>query len=78
VILLREARRPHCLFGFRIAVREPSPVDNSDWQWQDREDPEGSIPQGSAQVIFANLMERVEAADMGLPEECDPDGITWI
>ena len=78
VILFREARRPQCLFGFRIGSREPPPIDNPDWQWQESEDPEGRIPQGHATVIFGNLMEQVEAADMGLPKECDPHGITWI
>src|SRR5947209_5810793 len=78
VILFREVGRPHCLFGFRTLAHEPPPMHSPEWQWQASEDPEGGIPQIHAEIIFVNLQERIEAADMGLPEECNPGSITWV
>ncbi len=75
VILFREVQRPHCLFGFRMVAREPVEPEQ---QWKEEEDPEGRAPIGHGTVIYGNLMEHIQAADMGLPDECDPDGITWI
>ena len=75
VILFREAERPHCLFGFRMFAREPVAPGQ---QWKEKEDPEGRAPIGHGTVIYGNLMEQLQAADMGLPKDCDPDGITWI
>ena len=75
VILFREAGHPNCLFGFRMFAREPVELER---QWKENEDPEGRAPIGHGTVIYGNLMEHIQAADMGLPEECDPDGITCI
>ena len=78
VILSREVRRPQCLFGFRTYAREPSPPGAFEWQRNIWDDPEGEGPQVDADMIAARLREEVEAADIGLPEKCDPTGITWI
>jgi hypothetical protein len=67
VILFREARRPHRVFGFRTPAREPVSPHTPD-----------PPPETVAATIFGNLMERVEAADMGLPKNCDASDITWI
>ena len=75
VVLFREAERPHCLFGFRTLAREPVEPER---QWKEEEDPQERIPIGHGTVIYGNFMEQLQAADMGLPEECDPQGITWI
>lgn len=75
VILFRVAERPHCLFGFRMFAREPVEPGQ---QWKENEDPEGHAPIGHGTVIYGNLMEHIQATNMGLPEECGPDGITWI
>lgn len=73
VILFREVRRPQCIFGFRMELHEPGrPVLNT-LDGREIEDPDSW-----ANVIFANFQERIEAADMGLPEDCDPAGITWV
>jgi hypothetical protein len=32
----------------------------------------------AAEILYANLQEHVEAADMGLPKDCDPNSINWI
>jgi hypothetical protein len=71
VILFRTARHPHCLFGFRMAARELG-------EWEGNTDPEELVPTAQGMVIYANFKEQIEASDMGLPEECHPDGITWI
>jgi hypothetical protein len=67
VILFREVRRPRCVFGFRMETREPGIPPTPD-----------ESPEGWGEVIFANLQERIEAVDMGLPEDCDSNSITWI
>jgi hypothetical protein len=78
VLLFREVGRPHCLFGFRTDACEPPPADQPDWKWDESSDPQREFPQGTAEMIFANLQEHVEASDMGLPANCNPDGVTWI
>lgn len=71
VILFRTARRPHCLFGFRMAAREQE-------KWEGDTGPEELGPTAQGIVVYSNFMEQIMASDMGLPEECHPDGITWI
>lgn len=78
VILFREVHRPQCLFGFRTPVREPTPSGASQWQKDLWDDPEGTGPQTDADMIVARLRESIEAADIGLPMNCDPRDITWI
>lgn len=76
VILFREAERPDCLFGFRMPAREPVA---SGQEWKENEDHEGRVPIGHGTVIYGNLMEQLQAADMGLPKNCAADDdITWI
>jgi hypothetical protein len=78
VILFREVRRPQCIFGFRTLAREPTPPGALEWQGKVWDDPEGTGPQVDADMIVASLREEIEAADIGLPENCDPTSITWI
>jgi hypothetical protein len=73
IILFREVRRPQCIFGFRAVAHEPTPQFMSDGRLGDVNDPEGW-----AAVIYANFRERIEALDMGLPEQCSEQGITWV
>lgn len=75
VIVFRASGHPNCLFGFRMFASEPVEPER---QWKENEDPEGQEPIGHGTVIFGNLMEHIQAADMGLPGECVQDGITWI
>ncbi len=72
VILFRAAQYPHCLFGFRTNA-SPHQVIRPDGSLVLDDDPEGS-----AEILYANLQEHVEAADMGLPKDCDPNSINWI
>lgn len=79
VILFREAARPHCLFGYRVPAREDIVQGASEEQRKIWYDPEGIGPQVYADIIVNGwLRERIEAADMGLPSNCDPHSITWI
>ena len=31
-----------------------------------------------AKLFLIHLEEEIEAVDLGLPEDCDPDTITWV
>lgn len=75
VIVFRAVGRPHCLFGFRMLAREPVVPE---LQGKESEDPEELTPIAQGWVIYANLMERIQAADMGLPKDCATEGITWL
>ena len=68
-VLFRVKSRPECLFGYR-------------WGrfWAEIETGgRGEEPESYAHVIWANLIERLEAADSPpLPEDCDAKEVTWI
>jgi hypothetical protein len=68
VVLFREASRPGCLFGFRATAVGPSEAGAGAY----------SDPEGWALVILANFDESLMAANRGLPDECDPNGVTWV
>ena len=72
VILFRDPQRPRCLFGFRT---DPSPPQVLT---ADGDEVADEYSEGHAEILYVNLMEHVEAADMGLPKECTDNGITWI
>jgi hypothetical protein len=72
VILFRAVQYPHCLFGFRTSASPPQ-VLRPDGSTTPDDDPEGN-----AEIIYANLQEHVEAADMGLPKDCHADSVNWI
>jgi hypothetical protein len=78
VLLFREARRPQCIFGLRTPAREPTLPGTFEGQRKVWDDPAGIGPQVDADMIAARLREHIEAADIGLPQECDAGGITWI
>lgn len=64
VILLRDLKRPECLFGRRAPTVEPM-VDHMD-------------PQFWATVVWANLEEDLTAIGYGLPKQCSLVEITWF
>ncbi len=79
VILFREAARPHCLFGFRAPALEGTVQGASEEQQRAWNNPEGTGPQVYADIIVNGwLREHIEAGDMGLPANCDPESIIWI
>lgn len=79
-ILFREESRPRCLFGFT------APAVETGWDTDptsDTIDIDPSLgysgPEEWASIFVAvGFMEQVEALGYGLPEECDPEGVTWV
>ncbi len=67
IILFREARRLQCLFGLRS---HPSYFEGNAAN--------ETYAVGAAQEIYSSLKELIEAADMGLPEDCADNSITWV
>lgn len=79
-ILFREEARPWCLFGFTAnAVENGKDTDPT----SDTIDIDPSLgysePKEWANIFVVTLFEeQVEALGYGLPEDCDPEGITWV
>ena len=81
-ILLRDAARPRCLFGWRFPATEAD-VDALEgvehpalWEEGVRGPEQAEIWAGT--FVRTNFEEEIEAAGHGLPSECDPESITWI
>ncbi len=66
VVIVRDDTRPDCRFGFR----EPL------WD-QGTPDPHWPTPEELAWRIMLGLEEMIQPLGWGLPDECDPQGITW-
>jgi hypothetical protein len=76
VVLFREDARPECLFGRRwskIWAMELEDQQGLSVEIDDEEAVEGFVT-----LFIVNLGEEIEATDLGLPSECDPDSVTWI
>lgn len=74
-VLFREAARPGCLFGFwASAVEElsadPVVLDAQKGYWGPEE--------WASTIVVTHFEEQLEAIDLGLPPDCDPEGITWV
>ena len=77
-LLLRESSRPECLFGYWAEAVE--------WEEESVEDPIVLNPQEgywgpedwASAILVTNFEEQVDALGLGLPPDCDPEGITWI
>jgi hypothetical protein len=73
-ILFRDDARPRCLFGWRFSSndeRETDPDARRSWGPEQAEVWAGTI-------VLTNFEEQIVAEDLGLPSECDPEGITWV
>ena len=64
VVLILEATRPECLFGWRWTLDPPDHLDIED-------------PYFPAMIAAANLQEYIQGGP-GLPSECEPDDVTWF
>ena len=64
VILLRDPKRPDCLFGWRAPTIES--------------DTDFAYPESWATVVWANLEEYILAIGYGLPRNCSNGGINWF
>ena len=79
VILFREVRRTHCVFGVRYPIREGFVQGATEEQLKRWNDPEGEGPYGDADmIVHGRLREQIESATEGLPQECDMNSITWL
>lgn len=78
LILFRETARAECLFGFWAkAVGEetessadPLVFDPLEGYWGPEE--------WASTIVVTHFVEQVEALGLGLPADCDPDGISWV
>jgi hypothetical protein len=68
VLRFTHADRPGCTFAIRI----PAVPEDEDGG------PGGYPPEEWSGIVWINFAELLEAEDMGLPTECDPDGPTWL
>jgi hypothetical protein len=81
-ILFRDDARPRCLFGWRFPATEadseaPEGVEHPDpWEKGLRGPEQAEVWAGT--IILTNFEEHIEAAGLGLPSECESEGITWI
>jgi hypothetical protein len=75
--VFRSERHADCLFGWEADLWHD---DEDEWDEPDGEDPGLPDPESYAGEILIALMENLEAAGYGVPDECDPDpeGITWV
>ena len=79
-ILFREESRPRCLFGFTaLAVEKGRDAEPT----SDTIDIDPSLgysePEEWANIfVVTRFEEQMEALGYGLPEDCDPEGITWV
>ena len=81
-IFFRDDARPRCLFGWRFPATES---DSDALEGVEHLDPWEKGLRGSEQaevwagtIVLTNFEEQIEAAGLGLPTDCDPDGITWV
>jgi hypothetical protein len=72
VVLLRDARRPECLFGFKDSIAWPGIID------KDTPDPSSeSNADWRAEVYVANLIETLVGGP-GLRQPCSSGDVTWL
>jgi hypothetical protein len=79
-ILFREESRPRCLFGFTaLAVEKGRDADPTSGTIDIDPSLRYSEPEDWANIFVITLFEeQVEALGYGLPEDCDPEGVTWV
>ena len=72
VVLLRDLKRPECLFGWRAPAVEPGVFENG--LYKNTKD----AAESHAMVLSVNLEEDILAIGYGLPKDCSPSDITWF
>ncbi len=75
VVLLRDPKRPECLFGWRMPA-----VDTCDFESGLLNDERNlkDAAEMHATIIQANLQEHILADGYGLPGDCFPNVINWF
>lgn len=66
VIIFRHRSRPACRFGMKFELWEGISPDSE-------VDPDIIVT-----PAIAGVQEEIEAADLGLPEDCSPATVTWL
>jgi hypothetical protein len=77
-VLFREVARPACLFGFRTSVVEDEEESLVDPIVLDPEEGYWGPEEWAGTMIVTHFEEQVEALGLGLPPDCDPEGVTWV
>ncbi|MGB3632773.1 MAG: hypothetical protein WA982_01905 [Rubrobacteraceae bacterium] len=79
-ILFREESRPRCLFGLTALALEKGWDADPTSDTIDIDPSRGYLgPEEWASIfVVTRFMEQVEALGYGLPEDCDPEVITWV
>lgn len=77
-VLFREVARPGCLFGFWAPAVEEEEESSADPIVLDPEEGYWGPEDWAGTIVVTHFEEQVEAIDLGLPPDCDPDGVTWI
>lgn len=74
VVLLRDLRRPQCLFGWRAPALEPGAF-GEDWTWGSRVK---DAAESYAMIISINLEEDLSLTNFPRRRACSPSTITWF
>lgn len=77
-VLFREIARPDCLFGFWAPAVEYEEESSADPVVLDREEGYWGPEDWAGTIVVTHFEEQVQAVDLGLPPDCDPDATTWI
>lgn len=77
-LLFREIARPGCLFGFWASAVEDEEESSADPIVLDAEDGHWGPEEWASTIVVTHFEEQVEAIDLGLPPDCEPDGVTWV
>ena len=77
-LLFREAARPACLFGFRAPAVEDEEESSKDPMMFDPGEGYWGPEEWASTIVVTLFEEQVEAIDLGLPPDCDPEGVAWV
>ena len=77
-MLFRGVARPGCLFGFRATAVEHEEESSADPVVLEPEEGYRGPEEWASIIIVTRFEEQVEAVDLGLPPDCDPEGVTWV
>ena len=74
VILLKDSKRPECLFGWRSSAVEPGVFENDLYIYETVKD----AAEMHAMITWSGLEGSLQAIGYGLPKHCTPGTITWF
>lgn len=72
VVLLRDFRRPECLFGWRAHSVEPGGLENG-WFWSLKD-----AAEIYAMILSVNLEEDLHLTNFPRRRFCSPGTVTWL